>query len=61
MIITEPNKDIVVLILNYNDYANKMMAVLGDGDKFIKLGLDKTHNGIKSIELSFTKVFSQFC
>lgn len=33
--------------MDYDDYVNKMMFFLGDGDKFISLGPDETHNRTK--------------
>lgn len=41
--------------MDYNDYINKMMAILGNGHTFLRLGLGKTHDRIKSIELNFQK------
>lgn len=41
--------------MDYDEYVNKMTAVLGNGDKFMKLRLNKTHDRTKSIELNFQK------
>lgn len=43
--------------MDYDDYVNKMLTVLGDGEKFVQLGPDVTHDKIKALELKFQKCF----
>lgn len=58
LIITKPNKSIVVVAMDYNNYINKMV-ILSDGDKIIRLALIKTqYKKVNRVELS--KVLTQF-
>lgn len=45
LLITKPDKGVSVMVLDYNDYVNKIMAI-------IKLGPDKTYDRTKSIKLN---------
>ena len=56
VVITRPDKSAGVVILNKADYLSKMDAILGDPDKFLKLGdlsFDDTHR----IENKLQKLF----
>lgn len=41
--------------MDYDEYVNKMIEVLGNGDKFMKLRHNKTCDRTKSIKLNFQK------
>lgn len=49
---TKPDKGVGVVVMDYNNYVNKMMLM---GDKFIIVEPDETHDRAKSIELNFWK------
>lgn len=38
---TKLDKDLGMVILDYDDCVNKIMAILGDDDKFVKLGPER--------------------
>lgn len=54
--ITEPDKGSVVVILNRDNCVNKMMSILEDKEKFIRLGPVESSDKSKIIELNFQKV-----
>lgn len=43
-----------MIVMDHDNYV-KMRSILGDRDKFIKLGLAKIHERMKSTELNFQK------
>lgn len=53
LIKTKTDKGVGVVAMDYDDYANKMMLILGDGDKLIRFGPGEIHNRTKSIDLNF--------
>lgn len=52
---TKLDKDVGMAILDYDDCVNKIMAILGNDDKFVKLGPEDAHDRTKSIEFNFKK------
>lgn len=50
---TKLDKDVVMMIIDYYHCVNKIMAILGDDDKFVKLGPEDAHDRTKSIEFNF--------
>lgn len=55
IIITKLNLGVSMVVLDYKDYLNKMITILGDASKFIQLEPDVTHDKTKAIELKFRK------
>lgn len=54
-IIIKLNMDVSMVVLDYKNYLNKMITILGDASKFIHLEPDVTHDKTKDIELKFRK------
>ena len=57
---TRPGKDAEVVILNKADYLSKMDAILGDTDKFLKLGdlsFDDTQRTENKLQKRFLELF----
>ena len=60
VVITRPDKGASVVILNKVDYSSKMDAILGDTDKFLKLGdlsFDDTHRIENKLQKRFLDLF----
>lgn len=57
MLLLDLRKCVGVVVLDYDDYVNKMLTVFGDDEKIVQLGLDVTHDKTKAIELKFQKCF----
>ena len=59
-VLTRPDKGAGMVILNKVDYLSKMDAILGDTDKFLKLGdlsLDDTYNIENKLQKHFLELF----
>ena len=56
VVLTRPDKDAVLVILNKADYLSKMDAILGDTDKFLTLG-DLSFDDPQKIENKLQKRF----
>ena len=60
VVLTRPDKGAGVVILNKVDYLNKMYAILGDADKFLKLGdlsFDDTQRTENKLQKRFLELF----
>ena len=60
VVIIRPNKGAGVIILNKADYLSKMDAILGDTNKFLKLGdlsFDDTHRTENKLQKHFLELF----
>ena len=55
IVITRPDKGSVVVILDYQCYVNKMMSIIGDTFKFLRLGPVNSYNHTTSIETKFQR------
>ena len=60
IVLTRPDKDAGVVILNRTDYLSKMDAILGDTDKFLKLGdlsFDDTQRTENKLQKRFLELY----
>lgn len=51
IVITRSDKGVAVAIVKFVVYVNKMITALENVEKFMKLGLDATHDRSKAFEL----------
>lgn len=58
--ITRPDKASGVVILNHYDYVDKMMTILNDTSKFIKLGTVDSYDSTVTLENRFQGKFVKF-
>ena len=55
LVISKPDKGAGVVLLDYDDYVNKMLLILNDDTKFVKFGPVETCDHTTSIEVKFRK------
>ena len=59
VVVTKPDKGRATVILNRADYVEKMMTILNDGSKFVKLGPVDTHDRTSNAEASLNGYLSE--
>lgn len=55
LIIILPDKGSWVVVLNHHNYVDKMMVILSDASKFVKLGSVANHNLTATLKTKFQK------
>ena len=55
LVISKPDKGAGVVLLDHDNYVNKMLMILNDKTKFIKLGPVETYDHTTSMEVKFQK------